>query len=174
MWDILSIFFSDVWQVRGTIYARVQCWAWSWWKSTQTWCGIAEQSEEQGSEVGTVTCSVTRCLLNSFQTLIEARSVGSPKNQISDSVSTSCHFPKQTCQIDWKKYIIYTFDSHSKPRKALKQTFVLAKPLKLQRHVTHWDPKVHFPISLHCERSICKMVAEFFFTLTAPAKWLIS
>lgn len=35
-----------------------------------------------------------------------------------------------------KKYIIYTFDSRSKPRKALKQTFVLAKPLKLQRHVT--------------------------------------
>lgn len=137
MWDILSIFFSDVWQVRGTIYARVQCRAWSWWKSTQTWCGITEQSEEQGSKVGTVTCSVTCCLLNSFQTLIEARSVGSPeKTKYQIQSQPHAIFLNRHAKLIGKKYIIYTFDSRSKPRKALKQTFVLAKPLKLQRHVT--------------------------------------
>lgn len=44
-WDILSISFSDVCQVCGTIYDRVHCCAWFWWclKSTQTWCAIPEQ-----------------------------------------------------------------------------------------------------------------------------------
>lgn len=39
--------FSDVWQVCGTIYTRVPCCACSWWKFIQTWCEIAEQSQEQ-------------------------------------------------------------------------------------------------------------------------------